>query len=258
MRNTLSKMKPEALHGQLKALINSVPSLHYEDMHYEARLASDFQIWINRALVLVSETLGSGGEAEFKLAQQKLGHTNGHEVGVEAIISLIYRALAVLEFELPASAQGAFIPAGNEFDAMAAAGKIFVSAIKNAMIVDPYLDGQFLIDFAHLLNAGVSLQLLSDAATAKPSLAPAIAKWQAQHGSTRPLTCKLAPPRSLHDRLIIVDDKDVWTVGQSFNALARRAPTSFTKTDADTAVLKLAAYGDIWANATLIGSGGLP
>lgn len=241
MRNTLSKMKPEALYGQLKAVVASAPSMKYDEMRHEHRLAVEFQTWINRALVLVSEALGTVGVAEFKAAQRNLGGMRGHEEAVETIISLLYRSLAVIELELPAAAQGAFIPAGNEFDAMAAVSKIFGSAATEAMIVDPYLEGQFLIDFAHLLNEGVSVQLLSDAATVKASLAPAVARWQSQHGTTRPLEAKLAPAHSLHDRLIIVDRRDVWTVGQSFNRLARRAPTSFTKTDSDTAALKLAA-----------------
>jgi hypothetical protein len=32
---------------------------------------------------------------------------------------------------------------------------------------------------------------------------------------------------------MMIDNEDVWSVGQSFNALAARAPTSFTKADAE-------------------------
>jgi len=42
------------------------------------------------------------------------------------------------------------------------------------------------------------------------------------------------PPRSLHDRSISIDGLQIWTVGQSFNALAARVPTSFNKSDEDT------------------------
>jgi hypothetical protein len=52
----------------------------------------------------------------------------------------------------------------------------------------------------------------------------------------------------------MIDRTHVWTLGQSFNALAARAPTSFNKTDADTAALKLTAFEDIWKAATPISS----
>jgi hypothetical protein len=56
----------------------------------------------------------------------------------------------------------------------------------------------------------------------------------------------------LHDRLVVVDGTSVWTVGQSFNKLAVRAPTSFVKIGADTAELKIRAHRDIWNNANIL------
>jgi hypothetical protein len=48
-------------------------------------------------------------------------------------------------------------------------------------------------------------------------------------------------------------DTLVWTIGQSFNALAVRAPTSFVRSDPETAALKVRAYGeDIWNNGNFL------
>ena len=61
-------------------------------------------------------------------------------------------------------AQGAFIPAGNAFDALAALSKVLRLAATDLLIVDPYMDEKTLIDYVRLANAGVTIRLLADAA----------------------------------------------------------------------------------------------
>jgi hypothetical protein len=245
MRNTLSKMPTLALYGELRALAESFP-----DLTYQTPVTDDRHRWMGRATALIGEALGLAAENEFKLAQGKLDSMNGHERGVEEIKTLVFKAIATIEFELPVGQRGAFIPAGNVFDAMAAVGRIFSEATIDLLIVDPYLDEKFLIDFAQLANEGTPLRLLRDAHQMKASLAPMARTWVTQHGRHRPIEIRLAAPRTLHDRLIVVDEKHVWNVGQSFNNLAGRAPTSFIKTDPGTSDLKIRAYETIWAGAT--------
>jgi hypothetical protein len=240
--NPLSKMKPEVLYGQLRVIASTFP-----DTKFDAPPSEERHRWMGRAHALIAEALGLSGAMEFQLAQKMLGNTTRHETGVREIVDLVYRALGVLELELPAGSQGSFIPAGNTFDAMAAVGKILASAKREVLIVDPYLDEKILTEFAQFANVGVLVRLLGDVATIKGTLGPAAKNWVKQFGNERPLSAKVAAPRSLHDRLILVDQSEVWTVGQSFNALAGRAPTSFNKVDAETAGLKIAAYETIWA-----------
>ena len=174
------------------------------------------------------------------------------EASAERIAGLLYRALATVEVEVPASFAGTFIPAGNTFDAMAAVSRMFASTKIELLIVDPHLDEKIFTEFALLAPDGVKLRLLCDAAGYKPTLVPALKKWTQQNGATRPAEVKIAPARTLHDRLVVVDRTLVWSVGQSFNALAVRAPTSFVKTDPETAALKISAYEDIWNNANFL------
>ncbi len=70
----------------------------------------------------------------------------------------------------------------------------------------------------------------------------------------RPLQAKLAPERTLHDRLIVIDQKDAFVLTQSFNALAARSPASLVKSDAETAALKVASYEAIWSAAAALGA----
>ena len=154
--------------------------------------------------------------------------------------------------ELPTPKTGAFIPAGNTFDAFKAVQRVFEGAKADILIVDPYLDEKILTEFALLAPSGVPLRLLTDSGLHKQSLIPAITHFKKQYGNNRPVEARGAPARSLHDRLVAIDRQRIWTVGQSFNALATRAPTSFVEVDQETAALKMEAYEAIWAVATPI------
>ena len=132
---------------------------------------------------------------------------------------------------------------------MAAVGKVLQEAKQTLLIVDPYMDEKVLTDFAGLAPAGVTLHLLADTQGHKPTLKPAVTRWAAQHGTARPVEARLAAPRTLHDRLIVVDGAGAWTLTQSFNALAARSPASIVRVDAETAALKVAAYDSMWQAA---------
>jgi hypothetical protein len=167
-----------------------------------------------------------------------------------SIRNVVYRALAAAASRPPASVQGAFILAGNVFDALAAIGKVLACATRDVLIVDPYMDERALTDFAPLALERVGVRLLADAKCHKPTLRAAAERWSAQYGTSRPLAVRLAPARTLHDRLIILDDADAWLLTQSLNAFARRSPASISRTNDEIAALKVAAYQVMWANAS--------
>ena len=111
------------------------------------------------------------------------------------------------------------------------------------MLIDPFSEANLLTKFAVLAPEGVQVFVLS--AVNKPSLKPAMENWISQFGPKRPLEVRMATPKSLHDRLIIVDRKQVWDIGQSFNKLASRSHTSLGRSDDETARMKIEAYDDI-------------
>jgi hypothetical protein len=117
-------------------------------------------------------------------------------------------------------------------------------------LVDPYLDESVLTDFAGSMQESVPLRLLTDQVTVKPSLAPAVLRWQAQYAN-RPLEARLAAPKALHDRSIFIDGTQAWSVTQSLKDLAKRSPGEIVRAD-DTATLKIAAYEAIWTNASIV------
>ncbi len=134
---------------------------------------------------------------------------------------------------------------------MAAVAKVLNTAARDVLIIDPYMDEKVLTDFAVLAPETVSVRLLGDDKTSiKATLKPAKERWSAQFKS-RPLEVRLAAPRALHDRLIIVDDV-VWLITQSLKDFANRSPASIVRIDdKDLSNLKVSAYGDIWRSATV-------
>jgi hypothetical protein len=234
-------MNPEELYFALGRVIEEQPD--YEDLDKLMR-------WLGKARALVSETSPLDA-AEISAATTVRLHSDPWMVR-NITIAALYRALAVAELNAPVSAQGSFIPAGNALDAMASVGKVLRSATNTAMIIDPYMDEKTLTDFSPLASENVQICLMADAATVKATLAPAVTRFRQQFGSTRPLDARVAAPKALHDRLIIIDQTTVFTVTQSFNALASRSPASIVRVDPETAALKINAYMDLWSAAKAI------
>ena len=251
LANALRDLQPidptEALR-RLQGLVQTEPSLRSirDDYSHPPETLK----WLGELDAVVTG-MKRGDHFPLRAATDLLVRTQGAS-GAEQIRSVLYRALAAAEFAAPASEQGTFIAAGNELDAYAAITKVLASANDALLIVDPYMDGKALTDFMPGAKEGVMLRLLADEAWAKPTLVPAAEKWRTQFRESRPLNIRLAPPRSLHDRLIVVDAVAAWTLTQSLKDFAKRAHGSVLKVDPETARLKISAYADLWEAARLI------
>jgi hypothetical protein len=237
-------MDPEALYAQLGELIRTMP-----DLEAYGEIPPETHKWLGRAYNLVAATGDPLDVAALRTASDTL-FMGPREVQAAQIRNIVYRALAVAESKVPASARGAFIPAGDVFEAMAAIGKVLETASSDVLIVDPYMDEKTLTDFTVLVPERSTIRLLADQHDVKPSLRPAVQRWTAQYGSTRPLEAKLSQPRTLHDRAIFVDGKGAWVLTQSFNAFAARAHGMIVRVDSETATLKIAAYEALWQSAS--------
>ena len=240
---------PEALHQQLAVLLVNTPDLTGFDNKYN--LPAQTVQWLGRASAVVQAAFPMAiMSIQLDHAIDQLIRTMRPEENARTIISLINRALAKLEIRLPASAQGAFVSVGSGFDAIAAFSKVLAAAKVDVLIVDPYMDESALTEFAVLVPEGVSVRLLTDSSSMRASLNPMAKRWVEQYGGARPLALRATAPRSLHDRLLIIDTADAWILTQSFKDFARRSPATLQRSDIETAKMKIGAYEEIWATAT--------
>lgn len=232
---------------QLGQLLNSMPELGTRTRN------NDTMMWLARLRALLQRRGGSAFKLfEVGMDQLDANTPNMRESGSKKVTQALYNALAAASLESPTEIQGAFIPVGNAHDGFVAVGKILGLAESTVLIVDPYADHKLLETFAVTAKEGVHVHILTDIADVKPTLRPAVSTWITQYASRRPLEVRLSPPKTLHDRLIIVDKSKTWAVGQSFKDLANRAPTTFTRVDAETANMKIGAYEDLWRAAAPI------
>ena len=242
----------EAIYRQLGRLIETMPDLT------QAPLPPDTHLWIARAYALVKKVNNSIDFILFTTAMNNLGATGISTLAYETrknaaheITAIVYRTFAVAELNAPAGVRGAFIPVGNSFDVFSALSKLLQTATKDVLIVDPYMDETALTEFGIAVPEGIALRLLSDQSCQKLTLGPAAKKWVAQHGANRPLAVRLAPPMTLHDRAIFIDQTTAWTLTQSLKDFAKRSPAEIVRADY-TATLKIAAYESIWDSASVV------
>jgi hypothetical protein len=248
-------MDPQSLYMQLGRLIETMP-----DLERSGEYSPEILKWLARAHALVSTQGNAQDIAGIRTATSNatlyytgdLADQGPRKSAVKKIVTILYRALALAELDAPTTVRGAFIPAGNSFDAMAAVSRTLSGARHDALIVDPYMDEKALTDFAPLAPEGTIIRLLADQHSHKPTLRPAAERWKSQYGPKRPLVVKLAAGRVLHDRLIIADGTDVWILTQSLKDFAVRSPASIVRADGDAAALKISAYQDIWDSAASI------
>lgn len=242
---------PEALYYQIGSLLAHAPDLLAFDKDWN--LPGETIKWLGKAAALVHLAFPvSADPARFDIAAENLLKTLSPPSNAKQIILILNKVLAKLEAEVPAATKGAFVSAGAEFDAFSAIAKILGDAKHDVLIIDPYMDASTLTDFGALVAEGVLLRMLTDEATFKPALEPAGHKWMGQHGPLRPLEVRLAAPKSLHDRLVIVDKAEAWILTQSLKDFAKRAPATIQRADSELADMKTKAFTDIWDKSKVL------
>jgi hypothetical protein len=236
-------LTPEVLYLQLGQLVAEMPDLA------KGSITADMNRWLGRAAALVEATGDTFAHTMLTTATYSL-NTAIREMNAQTIAAVVHQALAKAELAAPAPVQGVFIATGHGFDAVAAVSKVLSTAKSDVLLIDPYADAKVLTDYAVSAPEQVSMRLLTDQASHKPSLKPAAERWVKQFNTSRPLTVRLGAARALHDRLILIDGTTAWTLGQSFKDLAAQAHTSLVRSDPELSALKVAAYEQMWAAAT--------
>jgi len=236
----------ENLYYQIGKLLEEMPDLTGGDP-----LSSKDQLWLGRAYSLIALGKSQADAINFKvLSDNLLGPLR--DSNVQGITAILYRALAVAELDAPSSSQGSFIPIGKSFDSFNVLLKIFEKANTKILIVDPYLDAKVFSEYCVLAHEHIKIELLTDKQTIKPNFEPAFLNWKKQYLSSRPVEVRYSKPRTLHDRSIIVDERNAWILTQSLNSLAHRSPATISKLSEEIAKEKIDAYLNIWDSSDLL------
>src|SRR5262245_56956887 len=237
-------LTPEALYLELGSLVAEMPDLA------NGPITPEMNRWLGRVMALMSEDDPFDPNiSALRTYSQNLNILSLRAVNAQAIAVIAHEALARAERKAPAPIQGKFIAAGHFFDAFAAVSRVLDTAKVDVLMVDPYADEKVLTKYALAAPEQVTVRLLTDQASYRKGLKPAADDWTQQFGSSRPLSVRLAAPRTLHDRAILVDRSTAWTLGQSFKDLVTRSHTTLVRLDPEPGTLKIAAYEQMWIAA---------
>ncbi|MFZ2541886.1 MAG: hypothetical protein WAW75_08965 [Gallionella sp.] len=225
--------------AELRALAGSVP-----DFAVYSPTSRQHLEWLGKASSLISawdkyEAIG------FKSASEFLSSEFTREGNVGRLMSILYRAIADLELSIPSLPAQAFGP-GAVYDFAKSFRDLLQSASTSLLVVDPFLDEQVFDAYLSVVNASVTVRLLAREHTA--ALKPAVSAFVAQFKRA----VEVRKSNRLHDRVVFVDDRSCWVLGQSIKDAAANKPTYLAPLPQDVAMLKKQDYEDIWSAAAAI------
>lgn len=226
------------LREQLQHLLTNAPTLAYEN----ERTEDDIR-WLAKAEALLSKVGNVTDVLDFRNAAARLD-TYSHDrlAVIQPVMTAYYR----VELDCPQELQGKFIPQGDEWGGFAALVKLLSQPCKNAFVIDPYLDANSYCEVVGATKAN-NVQLLTSTHY-RDGLNAAHRRRIASHPVGTEL--RYAQRGALHDRLIILDEAEVWLVSQSLKDIAKRSPASLLKADAELSRWKVEAYSNFWNDAT--------
>jgi len=234
----------EQLRALLEQVISSAP-----EFPYEGSVSLEDERWLARAETLIEAGNSISDTVAFRLARSNLKTYSHSRSG---LIAPLLNTLERVELYSPAVGQGRFIPPGETWKGYAALVKILQPACGDLLIVDPYLDASVFVDLLPHTNASEGVRCLTTKGQYHGGLVAAYQKWQADPiGTAHPAELRFAAPKSLHDRMIIVDLKDVWLVSQSLKDIGVHSPASLTRAEPELSSLKCAHYDELWQQAVV-------
>jgi hypothetical protein len=235
-------LKPENLYFDLARLLAQMPDLA------SGRLTPEIHRWLTSANALLKSSGSLADALQLKVTGENLdGPLRARNV--ETIVKILHRVLAKAELNAPRELRGSVVLIGQNLHAYIAVRRLLGTASNDALLVEPDASGKILADYGILAPERATVRLLADEAQYKPSLIPAVERWERRFGNRRNLIVRLASANLLHERLILLDCSRAWVLGAPFSELAKRAQTTLVRMRPEEEVRKIAVYGELWEEA---------
>lgn len=231
-------MEKVVLLTELRALASDVP-----DFAKYSPTSKPHLEWLGKANALLKvwdkyEVIG------FKSAADSLSLELIRDMNVAKLMGVLHRGIADLELQVPALPPQAFGP-GAVYDFQKALRDLLSSSATSLFIIDPYLDEQIFDAYLSTVGPQISVRLLARQYAA--ALKPAVLAFVAQ----KKMSVEVRSSTATHDRVLFVDDRSCWVLGQSIKDAAKK-PTYLAPLSDDAAQLKKADYEAIWSTAKAI------
>lgn len=140
--------------------------------------------------------------------------------------------------------QGKHFPANSYLDIQNYVSKILVSANEMVWICDPYLD-ELILNEITLMRANQIRILTNNIKEVFKNRLVAVKK----QFSSKSIEVKLH--KNIHDRYFILDKKEIWSIGTSYNEGAGKKPTIVQRVKDDTENI-ISSYNKMWDESNLL------
>jgi hypothetical protein len=229
-------MDTVALLVELQALANDAPDFGLYSPSSRVHLE-----WLGKTYALIRHW-NSIEAISFAHSSDMLSVNATRHMSVAVVLGTLHRAIAAVKLQVPAHPNQVFGP-GAVYDFYKALRDLLASATGAVLVLDPYLDEHIFDTYLSAISQTVAIRLL--ARTNSTALRPALDKFLAQ--SSRAVDIRRSSV--LHDRVIFIDGRTCWVLGQSIGVAAKSQPTYLAPLTVDAVPLKLAFYETIWAEA---------
>jgi hypothetical protein len=236
-------MEPKVLLAELRAVADSMPDFGefkpWSRAHHE---------WTAKAEAIIHIWDKTEGERVTKGIREDFGSTSTsyHNMAISRMLSALHRAINSLEVSGVAQQGDLMFGPGAVYDFFKALNDLLSSATQKVLVVDPYLDDEVFDSYLISIPKTVQVRLLTKHKA--NNLKAALSKFITQTNRT----IEARESAAIHDRVIFVDERSCWVLGQSIKDAAKTKPTYLAPLDHDTVLLKLSVYEDIWKSAVRI------
>ncbi len=233
-------ISPDELLALLAAAIKDAPRLNYG-----YPLSDDDLSWLGRAEALIEAAGYMPSLVDFRFARDDLG-TYTHDRS--SVLAPLHAAYGRVELQASRLSKGTFIPPGETWNGYSAIVKILQEAKKDILVVDPYLDASFFLDFAPICPHGSLVRCLSTKRSEfHGGLVAASNRWEKDRSSDGArIEVRYVSHSALHDRAIILETR-VWLVSQSIKDIAKKSPASVSLADDELGRMKASHYDQLWS-----------
>lgn len=232
-----STLPPERLLAVVEDLLRTMPTFKelQGDPHTE---------WFGSASALVAAWDGIQGTV-FDAAVRKLfsGETMGYDQALWTVQTTLNRARYDLLLHT-ADTGTKVVAKGDRFHYFDEVRKIIERGRSDLLFVDPYLAADFAARYLPHVHAGTKVRLLGREKLGK--LLPAVELMREQFG----LSIEVRSASGFHDRYLLIDGRECYQSGASFEDGARLSPTTLTPV--------LDAFGAVSQICEALWAGGAP
>lgn len=169
--------------------------------------------------------------------------------GINGIKGQILDAIEALKLDLDLEGRGDFgnvYGAGQVYEFFRDLKAIVGAASKEALLVDPYFNGQAFDDYLSTMRPGKTIKILAE------RYVDDVQRFAARHAQQYGTNIEIRRSSELHDRLVIVDNSDCWVVGASIKDAAVRSSTYLFPLQPVLANAKRDIYSEVWDRAEVV------